>query len=127
MATARDKLVLARKHIAKVHEAWPEPEWLDIALFAFYALEAAVDSAAIHNGIPTTKSHPSRVAAAARLRDEFGLPDVETLLKDLNDIRKSEAYGEEVSAARETQDVIDALDEFVTAVERLISASDTDV
>jgi hypothetical protein len=32
-----------------------------------------------------------------------------------------------MATARETQDVIDALDEFVTAVQRMISESDTDV
>lgn len=45
MATVEEKLALANKHLAKVQVAWDPPNWLELSLFGFYALEAAVDAA----------------------------------------------------------------------------------
>lgn len=69
VATVEDKLTLARKHLAKVQLAWDPPDWLELSLFGFYALEAAVDAASIYYGLEVKKNHPARVNAARDLHN----------------------------------------------------------
>lgn len=91
----RDKLELAREQLVRVQSACIEPiDWLELAIFGFYALENAVVAAADHIGLPWKPTHPSKVEVARLLTEHHGLPDVGDLLIELNDLRKSEAYGE---------------------------------
>jgi hypothetical protein len=58
MATAKDKLKLARRHLERVLVAWDTPtDWDDLSLYGFYCLEAAVEAAAVHMGLATSKKH----------------------------------------------------------------------
>ena len=67
MATAQEKLALARRHLPKALRAWHDPDWGDLSLFGFYTLEAAVDLAAIHHGLEPRKQHWARVEMAHEL------------------------------------------------------------
>ena len=58
MATGSRKLELAKRHLERVQAAWTEPtDWDDLSLYGFYCLEAAVEAAALHHGLPTSKKH----------------------------------------------------------------------
>ena len=89
MATPAEKLELAQRHLARVQGAWDPPDWPDLSLYGFYALEAAVEAAALHVELPARKAHWARVDAAQELHTKLGLPDVSDLLRDLNESRKS--------------------------------------
>src|SRR2546423_3585883 len=95
MATAYEKLELAGRHLDRVLAAWDEPtDWDDLSLYGFYCLEAAVEAAASHLGLSTSRRHWEKVDAARELHQNHALPDVEQLLRDLNDARKAAAYGD---------------------------------
>lgn len=94
MASAAEKLELARRHLRRVEVAWDPPDWADLSLYGFYCLEAAVDAAAIHHSVESQAQHWSRVSAARVLTSNHALPDVADLLRDLNEARKSAAYGD---------------------------------
>jgi hypothetical protein len=86
---------LAKEQLARVQVAWLDPvDWSDLALYGFYAVENAVTACADHFGVPWTRTHPRKVAAARILAEQHGLPDVSALLEELNSLRKDEAYGE---------------------------------
>src|SRR5437879_3883976 len=115
--TAEEQLKLARKHLLRVQEAWDPPEWDDLSLYGFYCLENAVTAAATHAKIPfNKKSHPGKAEAARQLAREYGLPDVEDLLKDLNEARKSEAYGDIAAPTLDAADVASEIESYVQAV-----------
>ena len=120
MATPQDKLELAEKHLAKVELAWDPPDWLELSLFGFYALEAAVEAAALYFALEVKKNHPSRVTAARELHENFGLPDVAELLRDLNETRKSEAYGDVSAPDLEAEDVASQVESYILAVSDLL-------
>jgi hypothetical protein len=119
--TAREQLELTKKHLLKVQTAWSEPEWDDLSLYGFYCLENAVTAAATHAKIPFKKSHPDKAMAARELARKYGLPDVENLLKDLNDVRKSEAYGDIVAPDLDAEDVASEIEAYVEAAEKFLS------
>ena len=86
MTTAPGKLALARSHLENVLAAWDEPtDWKDLSVYGFHCLEAAVDAASMHVGLPTSRSHWKREGAAEELHERWSLPDVSDLLHDLND------------------------------------------
>ena len=89
--TAAEKLELANSHLERIQGAWDPPDWADLSLYGFYALEAAVEAACLHLGIPTRKAHWARVEAAELLHRDYDLANVSDLLRDLNETRKSEA------------------------------------
>lgn len=121
MADAIAKLELAQKHLDKVQNAWDDPtDWADLSLYGFYALEAAVDAACLHYGTDTSKTHVSRAEAAERLSSEYGLEDVSELLRDLNEARKSEAYGDVTPPELDPEDVAVAIEEYIASVAELI-------
>ena len=120
MATAQGKLELAEKHLERVQGAWDPPDWPQLSMFGFYALEAAVEAAALHYGLEVQKNHPSRVTAARTLHDDFGLPAVSDLLRDLNETRKSEAYGDVVAPNLEAEDVASEVELYILAVAKLL-------
>jgi hypothetical protein len=120
--TAADQLALAKRHLQRVQAAWDPPEWLDLATFGFYALEAAVMAAATHVNLPAQRTHPGKVKAAGDLAAQHGLPDISQLLRDLNEARKSEAYGDVTfPTGLDAQAVAIAVEEYVDAVEQLLS------
>jgi hypothetical protein len=94
-AKSAEKVALARRHLDRVLGAWHSPtDWDDLSLYGFYCLEAAVEAAATHVGMRTSKKHWEKADAAGELHKSHGLPDVEQLLHDLNDARKSAGYGD---------------------------------
>src|SRR6202158_3929728 len=95
MATGSNKLKLARRHLERVQGAWDDPtDWDDLSLYGFYCLEAAVEAAAVHVGMRTSKKHWEKADVAGELHRNHGLRDIEQLLRDLNEARKSAAYGD---------------------------------
>lgn len=68
MAAGSRKLELARKHLDRVLAAWDEPtDWDDLSLYGFYCVEAAVEAAALHFGMRTTKKHWEKVSISRRI------------------------------------------------------------
>ena len=71
----------------------------------------------IHCGIDATKSHARRAESAERLSSEHGLEDVSDLLRDLNEARKSEAYGDVVTPPElYPEDVAVAIERYIESV-----------
>ena len=123
MADAIAKLELAQKHLDKVQNAWDDPtDWADLALYGFHALENAEDAACLHYGIDTRRTHVSRTEAAERLSSEHGLEDVSELLRDLNEARKSEAYGDVTPPELDPEVVAVAIEEYIASVAEKIVA-----
>jgi HEPN domain-containing protein len=120
MATAQEKLDLARRHLERVRVAWDPPDWADLSMYGFYALEAAVEAASIHYGFDIPKAHWARVQAAELLTEQHGLEAVDELLRDLNETRKSVAYGDVSAPELEAEEVAGVIEEFVSAVARLV-------
>lgn len=125
MASAVEKLALAKRHLERVQVAWDEPtDWDDLSLYGFYALEAAVDAACNHLRITATKSHPSRVDAAVELARDHGLADISELLRDLNDARKSVAYGDIGLPQLNAEETATDIETYIDAVRDLIKGDD---
>ncbi len=120
MATAQEKLELAERHLGRVQAAWDPPDWADLSLYGFYALEAAVEAASLHFGITVQKSHWVRVEAAETLHRQHGLPDVSVLLRDLNEARKSEAYGDVQAPDLDAEVVASEIESFIDRVRGLL-------
>lgn len=105
-----------------MQDAWDDPtDWDDLSLYGFYCLEAAVDAAALHFGLPTSRKHWEKVEIATRLHKEKGLPDVSDLLVDLNTARKSAAYGDIDDPELEAEAVATDIENYVSAVASLLS------
>lgn len=122
--SGEQSLALAKKHLERVQDALTDPpDWLEIATFGFYALEASVVAAAEHVGVAVLRSHPGKVKAAATLSTDHGLPDVAGLLYELNVARKSEAYGDVAfPSGLDAEEVCSDIEEFVEAVEALLGS-----
>jgi hypothetical protein len=119
--TAADSLALAKRHLARVLVSWDPPEWLDLATFGFYAVEAAVVAAATHVSHPIQRSHPGKARAATELAASQGLTDVSALLRDLNEARKSEAYGDVAfPSGLDAKAVATAIQRYVDEVDELL-------
>ena len=104
----------------RVQNAWEPPDWPDLALYGFYCLENAVMAAAIHVGIDTQKSHPAKANTAQMLAKGHGLVDISNLLRELNDARKAEAYGDVPRPALVPEDVASEIQVYVDSVEELL-------
>ena len=123
MATKKKSaLQLAKDHLKRAQVAAADPtDWLELATFGFYALEAAVVAAGEHVGKPVKKTHPGKVEVAAWLAKKHALPDVSDLLYTLNMARKSEAYGDvDFPEGLDADEVSAGIDEFVDAVSDFI-------
>ena len=124
MSDAASKLQLAKKHLEKVQSAWDTPtDWADLSLYGFYALENAVDAARMLCRIDSSRSHARRAESAERLSSEYGLEDVSDLLRDLNEARKSEAYGDITPPELDPEDVAVRIEEYIKSVATLIGTS----
>ena len=109
----------------RVLAAWDDPtDWSDLSLYGFYCLEASVVSAAIQMGLEPKRTH-TRKAELARTLQPHGLPDIDTLLSDLNMARKAAAYGDVDFPELDAEDVAARIEEYVDAVSAL-SADESD-
>ena len=127
MATGSRKLELARRHLDRVLEAWTEPtDWDDLSLYGFYCLEAAVEAAALHFGLRTSTKHWEKVDLAEALHKRNGLPDIEELLRDLNDARKAAAYGDMERPDLDPEGLACQIEQYVDAVAAVIAPAGTD-
>lgn len=123
MQSAADKLTLARRHLKRVLRAWPEPTaWDDLSLYGFYCLENAVEAAAKHFGIHTSRKHWEKAELARDLHHNHGLPAVEQLLRELNEARKAAAYGDVEGPDLDAAEVAMQIELFVEAVAELLEA-----
>jgi hypothetical protein len=120
MSSARKKIELAKRDLERVQEAWDPPDWADLSLYGFYALEAAVEAASLHKGMTVRKNHAERVKAAETLHQLHGLPDVSGLLVDLNERRKSEAYGDVDAPDLDAEDVASEIESYIDLVEQML-------
>lgn len=121
IAKAGDELALARHHLKRVLGAWDDPtDWDDLSLYGFYCLEASVAAAAVRVGIGTSKKHWEKADVAGELHRKHGLPDIEQLLRDLNDARKSAAYGDIPAPELNAKDVASEIEAYVDAVVDLV-------
>ena len=93
---------------------------------AFNCLEAAVEAAAAHVGMRTSKKHWEKADVGEELHKKYGLPDVAQLLHDLNDARKSAAYGDVPAPDLKAEDVASEIERYVEAVAGLVEKSADD-
>ena len=120
MAPIIEKLTLARRHLERVQHAWHEPtDWDDLALYGFYALEAAVDCAGLHFGVSPGQGHRGRTSLAKTL-SKRGLDDVSDLLRDLNEARKSVAYGDIGLPELDAEEVASRIEVYIESISALI-------
>lgn len=121
MPDAKAKLEFARRHLERVRAAWHAPtDWDDLSLYGFFCLEAAIEAAALHFRIATSKKHWEKADIAAELHKKRGLPDIDRLLRDLNEARKAAAYGDVPAPPLDAEDVASDIEQYVDAVARLI-------
>lgn len=121
MPTSAEKLELARRHLDKVLAAWDAPtDWDDLSLYGFYCLENAVEAAAKHLGIPIPRNHWVKADIAGDLHEQHGLPDVEPLLRDLNEARKAAAYGDVDAPDLDAEEIASEIEHYVDAVASLL-------
>lgn len=127
MALGSRKLAVARRHLNRVQAAWDDPtDWDDLSLYGFYCLEAAVEAAALHFGLRTSRKHWEKVDTASTLHKEKGLPDVSELLRDLNDARKAAAYGDTEVPDLEAESIASQIENYVDAVAARLSEGNGD-
>lgn len=123
MGTGSRKLQLARRHLDRVLAAWTEPtDWDDLSLYGFYCLEAALEAAALHFGLRTSKKHWEKVDLAVDLHKKNELPDISDLLRDLNDARKAAAYGDVARPDLDAEDIASQIEQYVDAVAAVVAA-----
>ena len=127
MSISSRKLELAKRHLEKVQVAWDAPtDWDNLSLYGFYCLEAAVESAALYFGLPTSKKHWDKVDLAEDLHKKKGLPDISDLLRDLNDARKAAAYGDIERPDLDAEEIATEIEKYVAAVAAVVPAEETD-
>jgi len=85
-----------------------------------------VEAAAIHLGLSTSRRHWEKVDTARELHQNHALPDIEQLLRDLNDARKAAAYGDIESPDLDAEETSSRIEEYVEAVAELIEKEDDD-
>jgi hypothetical protein len=121
VATAEAKLRLAEKHLLRVQSAWDSPtDWDHLTIYGLYCLEAAVEAAAIALGMTVTKQHWNKANIAAGLHQTHDLPDIEALMRDLNEARKAEAYGDIPAPDLDPEEVATDVERYVDAVRELL-------
>lgn len=118
---AERNLALARKHLERVQDSWDPVDWLDLAIYGLWCLEAAVVAAAAHLGWEPPRQHWTKVDAAERLEEEHDFESTAPLLADLNELRKAEAYGDVPPPENmDAEEVASTIESYVEAVATLI-------
>ena len=116
-----EKIELARRQLERVQVAWDPPDWPDLSHYGFHALENAVDAACLHFGLDSAGNlHSNRVERARQLHRDYGLDDVSDLLRDLNETRKSEAYGDVIAPSLDAEETAASIEGYVDAVETIL-------
>ena len=124
MRDPSDKLRLARRHLDRVLKAWDSPtDWDDLALYGFYCLEAAVEAAATRAGIEVSTKHWAKADVARQLQEQHCLPDIQRLLRDLNEARKFAAYGDVPLPDLNAEQVASQIEAYVEAAEAFLEGS----
>ena len=127
MPVGSRKMELARRHLDRVLGAWTDPtDWDDLSVYGFYCLEAAVEAAALHFGLRTSKKHWEKIDLASELHQKRALPDIAQLLGDLNDARKATAYGDVERPDLDAEDIASQIERYVEAVSALVSGDQHD-
>ena len=118
---AKEQLELALRHFERVQAAWDHPtNWEVLATFGFYCLEAAIVAAAIYLNWSFKRTHPGKAEIADRLYEEKGFPDISGLLWDMNEARKSIAYGDIDFPSLNAEDVAIEIEKYIQRVKKLI-------
>lgn len=116
-----DKIELAQQQLERVQMAWDPPDWPDLSHYGFHALENAIDAACSHFGLEGAgHSHWKRVERARQLHRDHGLDDVSDLLRDLNETRKNEAYGDVTPPPLNAEDTAESVERYVEAVAKIL-------
>jgi hypothetical protein len=85
------------------------------------AIEAAIVAASEFAGLERPRQHWTKIEAAERLTEKYGLPDVSDLLPKLNDMRKAENYGDIAPPGDlNAEDVATDVEAYVEAVSSLL-------
>lgn len=93
--TAQESFQLALAHLERVQDSWDDPtDWANLSSYGLYCLEACIVAAALHSQHQRPRTHYDKVGLADLLTEEQDLPDIGSLLVDLNEMRKHEAYGD---------------------------------
>ena len=122
--SAAHKLRLARHHLNRVQNSWDTPtDWDDLSLYGFFALEAAVDCVCLHFGIAAARTHSARSDAAKDLALQHGIDDISDLLRDLNEARKSAAYGDvDDPPELDAEDVATRIETYIESITELVES-----
>jgi hypothetical protein len=73
--------------------------------------------------LKTSTKHWEKADVASELHANHGLPNVVQLLHDLNDARKSAAYGDVPAPDLNAEDVASEIERYVDAVATLVGGS----
>lgn len=77
--------------------------------------------------IATKPSHPSKADTAVELAEEHGLPDVSSLMGELNDTRKASNYGDVPRPEHlDAEDIAVEIEDYVSAVEAIVKSAEED-
>ena len=87
---------------------------------AFIVWKLPSRQTAVRVGMRTSKKHWEKADVAGELHRKRGLPDIEQLLRDLNDARKSAAYGDIPAPDLNAEDVASEIERYVDAVADLV-------
>jgi len=86
---------LAERHLGRVQNSWDPPDWSDLSTYGLYCLEALVRAAMLHINKQPSTNHWRKVQEAEMLHEDYGLPDISELMRELNSARKANAYGDD--------------------------------
>jgi len=94
-----------------------------LATYGLYCLEALVRAAALKSGETPIKTHWGKADQAKNLQQKHGLPDITSLLQDLNLARKAEAYGDEQfdASAYDVKDIARQIEEYYDRVSAYVT------
>ncbi len=122
----KKRVELAKEQLAKVQLAWLDPtDRSDLTVWGMHACENAVVAAAESKGPQVKKTHPDKVAVARKLHEDHGLPDIASLLEELNELRKGFSYGElTAEPTTSAQDIAGNVERYVEAVATFLAVAE---
>ncbi|HEX8453504.1 MAG TPA: hypothetical protein VF647_15490 [Longimicrobium sp.] len=121
-----DPIRLAQNHLERARRATSKDpvDWTDLTVYGFYCLEVALKAAAEHLGTRFATSHARKAQIAMEFATNHNLPDVSTLLTNLNEARKATGYGDVSIPPMDSDDLLAQLEGYVSAVVLLLAADD---